>query len=80
MNDKMLEDFGWAVIVDDKIIVNSVAKTRRSAIVNWRLTPTDEIRPIYDTYSDQVIEELWVDHSGDARVVRVRLIEVENQG
>lgn len=48
---------GWAVVIWDEISVRTVSDTRRNAIVNWLVIDRDI--KIYDTTSDEIIEECW---------------------
>lgn len=62
---------GYAVIVDDEIDVLTVSETRRAAIVNWLVV--NRRVPILNSTTEEQIEHLWNEHSGDAFVAAVEI-------
>lgn len=65
-NDKAV--FGWAVL-DGEIKVNTVAATRRAAIVNWLMTERRVIA--FNDWSDTMIEDWWEKEKGEAEAIEV---------
>ncbi len=61
----------YAVIVDEKIDVRTVSETRRAAIVNWLVVNCG--CPIFASTTDEQIEEIWKERSGDAFVAAVEV-------
>ena len=62
---------GYAVVYNDKIDVLTVSETRRAAIVNWLVV--NRRIPILNSTTDEQIEQLWNEHSGDATVAAVEI-------
>lgn len=60
---------GYAVIEDNKIEVRTVSPTRRAAIVNWLVVRKNCM--IYLTTTDDQIEEMWENWSGDTYIASV---------
>ena len=61
----------YAVIVDDKIDVRTVSDTRHAAIVNWLVVEC--LCPIYTSTTDEQIEQIWSERSGDAFIAAVEI-------
>jgi len=62
---------GYAVIYDDEIDVLTVSETRHAAIVNWLIV--NRRTPIFNSTTDEQIEQLWNEHGGDATVAAVEI-------
>ena len=69
--------FAYAVIEESKIDVATVSLTQRATKVNWLVV--HHLCPIYQTTTDEQIEEMWEHWSGDACVRRVNIVEVIGQ-
>ncbi len=65
----MTDLLAYAVIEAEVIDVETVSPTQRAAKVNWLVVRRR--CPIYQTTTDEQIEEMWQQRSGEARVQRV---------
>lgn len=63
--------FGWAVIENGKIAVNTVSDTRRAVIVNWLVTTAGVL--VLASWTDEHIETLWWKLHGEAQVEQVTI-------
>ena len=61
----------YAVIDGNGINVRTISPARRSAIVNWLVV--HKHCPIYQTTTDEQIEEMWKLWSDEAYVARVKI-------
>ena len=61
----------YAVIADEKIDVRTVSETRRAAIGNWLVVNCGCL--ILNSTTDEQIEQIWSERSGDAFVAKVEI-------
>ncbi len=64
---------GYAVVLDNKIDIRTVSPTRRGAIVNWLVVHVGCF--IYNTTTDEQINEMWSRSSGNAVLKLVNITE-----
>lgn len=73
----MTEAFA-AMTPDGKILVSTVSGTMRAAMVNWLYAEAKVM--VYDTYSDERINEMFMHESGRGSIVRIRRVSIEVTG
>jgi len=61
----------WAVVEYGDIRINSVGDTRRAALVNWLVAEKRVLALAHA--SDQLIEQMWSEHQGDAICTTVKI-------
>ena len=61
----------WAVVFEGETQVATVSKTQRAATVNWLVVHHNIM--ILNRHTDQDITQMWQKHSGEARVVPVKI-------
>ncbi len=72
-------DRGWAVFHRGAVLVDTVAWTRRGAIVNWLIMHAE--RPVMRHHTDMAIEEMWIGCGGGVKgageALYPQVVEVE---
>lgn len=68
---------GFAVVDDLGVNVNTVADTRRAAIVNWLVVA--KRCEVLNSFSDRQIEHMWDVNRGGAEVRTVMIVIEENR-
>jgi len=63
---------GFAVRGDKGVMLSTVAKTRRMAIVRW-LMETGGVLLLSTRHSDEEVEKLWAEYGGDRTIAQVRV-------
>lgn len=66
---------GFAVVLNDKVNINTISETERAAMVNWLVVECKIL--IYSTTTDEQIEELWFKYRRRALIEIVEVVAVK---